>query len=523
LNYVFRNSTIEFFLDGGWKCSGYGDISEVPADAGTYLWWYTLPFSFDRKALAGEVREFPEKLRLVLERADPDKEFIVLTAGGIVSPKFTDSDSILEDAVAACNRAYRALCTDFPNLRVLDIGEFTSMFPCGELMDWKFFFMAQAGMNPKLAPQFKQWFRRKLEGLALKRKKCLVVDLDNTLWGGVLGEDGMDGIKVGGAYPGNAFLCFQQGLKELSRCGVILAVCSKNNESDVLEAWEKNPFMVLRKDDFAAWRINWNDKASNIRELASELNIGLDSMVFIDDSAVERELVRRELPEVETPDFPAQPYGLADFLGWLVSRFFRVYALTSEDRAKTAQYKANAMREREKRSFTDMGSFIASLNIHLSVEEANSFSIPRIAQMTQKTNQFNLTTRRRTEAEVRGLLSAGWRIWTLSVSDRFGDSGITGCAMVTPGGMIDTFLLSCRVLGRGIESEFLKCVCRMMKEHGARFIQGEYVPSAKNGLVADFYQKNGFSKVEDSGGMKYSLDLASAGLDADPRYKIDVK
>ena len=525
MNFVFRNSTVEFFFGNGWECSGYGDISVVPQGAGMSLWWYTLPIKPNRAAVASEVSGFPVKLRLVLERAGRAKTFIALTVDEPYAFKLADSDWSVEDAVASCNAGYRALCADFPNLKVIDIREFTSAFPHGEIMDWKFHFMAQAGMNPKFAPKFRQWLARKIDSIALKRKKCLVVDLDNTLWGGVLGEDGMDGIKIGGGYPGNAFLFFQEGLKELARGGVILAACSKNNEQDVLEAWEKNPFMALRKDDFAAWRINWNDKASNLRELASELNIGLDSMVFADDSPVERELVRRALPEVEVPDFPAQPYGLAGFLAELAARYFSVYALTDEDRAKTSQYKANAMREREKKTFSDMGSFLESLGMKLVIEPANSFSIPRIAQMTQKTNQFNLTTRRCTEDEVRGLLSSGWRIFTLSVSDKFGDSGITGCAMVTPEGMIDTFLLSCRVLGRGIEDEFLKCVCRMMKKQGLRTLRAEYSPSPKNGQVAGFYVKNGFDYAgsPDGAAREYSLDLASASLEASPRYRIETK
>ena len=525
MNFVYRNATIEFFLDKGWVCSGYADVSTVPEGDGVSLWWYVLPFSYDRAAVADEVRAFPDMLRLVLDRTKQTREVVALTVDLPRPPRFVDSDNTLEDAVEECNAGYRALARDFPNLKVLDIREFTSTIPRDRLIDWKFYFMAQAVLDPKLAVPFKHWFARKLESIAFKRKKCLVIDLDNTLWGGVLGEDGIDGIKIGGGYPGIAYLLFQQGLKELEKSGTILAVCSKNNEQDVLDAWEKNPFMALHKDDFAAWRINWNDKASNIRELASELNIGLDSMVFADDSPIEREFVQRELPMVEVPEFPSSPYGLPDFFEGLVSRYFRVYALTGEDRMKTKLYKANAMRENERKTFHDMDSFLKSLGIRLKIEPANAFTIPRIAQMTEKTNQFNLTTRRRTESEIRMLLSSGWRIWTLSVSDKFGDSGVTGCAMVTPEGGIDTFLLSCRVLGRGIEDAFLKYVCKKEREGGAASLEAEYVPSPKNRQVEEFYAKNGFEQIAllAGGTKRYKMDLAKADLSISPLYKIDSK
>lgn len=203
---------------------------------------------------------------------------------------------------------------------------------------------SQMGINPKLASDFSCWFEDRLREISLCRKKCLVLDLDNTLWGGVLGEDGIDGIKIGGDYPGKAFLYFQEGLLELAKRGVILTICSKNNERDVLDLWEKNPFVLLRKEHFSAWRINWRNKADNIRELSEELNIGLDSLVFVDDNPTERELVRQMLPMVEVPEFPKQSYMLPDFLISLSDRYFRVYSVTEEDRRKTEQYKANASR-----------------------------------------------------------------------------------------------------------------------------------------------------------------------------------
>lgn len=237
--------------------------------------------------------------------------------------------------------------------------------------------------------------------------------------GGVLGEDGIDGIKIGGDYPGKAFLYFQEGLLELAKRGVILTICSKNNERDVLDLWEKNPFVLLRKEHFSAWRINWRNKADNIRELSEELNIGLDSLVFVDDNPTERELVRQMLPMVEVPEFPKQPYMLPDFLISLSDRYFRVYSVTEEDRRKTEQYKANASRTQERKKFVDFDQYLQSLEIEMRIEPISSFNVSRIAQMTHKTNQFNLTTRRYSESDLMGFSSEGWLIYCLSVKGSF--------------------------------------------------------------------------------------------------------
>jgi FkbH-like protein len=411
----------------------------------------------------------------------------------------------------------------YANLKVIDFHEFTSRYTARDLFDWKFYFISQMGLNPALHKDFKAWFDSKMESIALKRKKCLVLDLDNTLWGGVLGEDGIDGIQIGGDYPGKAFLYFQEALLELSKSGVILTICSKNNEQEVLEVWNKNPFLILKKENFATYRINWKDKATNIKELAEELNIGLDSFVFVDDNTTERELVKQLLPMVEVPDFPEQPYELPAFFQKLVNKYFKVYSITDEDKKKTQQYKANASRAQEQRSFGDFKEFLKSLNIQITIEEANEFNIQRIAQMTQKTNQFNLTTRRYTDADVRLFMKEGWKIWCLSVADKFGDNGITGCIMVNEN-QIDTLLLSCRILGKGIEFAFVKKVLALLKDIGISELTATFIPTAKNAQVASFYDKCGFELGTEKEGVKYySLSLSDANLAIEDYYHITVK
>ena len=521
--FVFRNNTVERFFGKEYRFSGYDDISKVPTDVEGYVWFYQAPVKYDQSILAAEIGGYGQKLGFILTQIECAKSVVALTMEHIYNVPFTDDDHQVRTAIDRYNAQLYALTKQYTNLKVIDLGDFTSRYKASELIDWKYYFISQMGLNPALHKEFKAWFTREMEGIALKRKKCLVLDLDNTLWGGVLGEDGIDSIKIGGDYPGKAFLYFQEALLELSKSGVILTICSKNNEADVMEAWQKNPFNVLKKEHFAAWRINWNNKADNIRELAKELNIGTDSMVFVDDNPTERALIRQELPEVAVPEFPEQPYELPVLFEQIVRDYFKVYSITDEDKKKTEQYKANAQRAQAQASFTNMTSYLRSLDIKIVIEQANEYNIPRIAQMTQKTNQFNLTTHRYTEEEVKGFLADGWKIWCISVADKFGDNGITGCMMVN-GSEIDTLLLSCRILGKGIEFAFVKSVLSEIRSQGLTELRAIYLPTAKNGQVAEFYDKCGVKLVSEHDGVKgYVLSLKDADLKVEDYYKIEVK
>lgn len=519
--FVFRNNTVERFFPKDYAFSGYDDISFIPDDAEGYVWFYQAPIKYDAGIVSNEISSYFQKLQYVVSRISPSKEMIVLTMDILYMTPLSECDHRIAAAVGDYNRDVFELERQKSNVKVIDISGFTRRFPAAELLDWKYYFISQMGMNPRLSKDFCSWWGKKLEALALKRKKCLVLDLDNTLWGGVLGEDGINGIRIGGDYPGNAFLYFQKALLELSGSGVILAICSKNNEQDVLEAWENNQNILLKKDAFAVCRINWRDKASNIAEMASELNIGLDSVVFVDDNAGERDLVRTALPEVSVPEFPDKPYDLPVFFRELVDRYFKVYQITEEDMHKTEQYRANAARSGFRLSFDDFESYLNGLDIHLKIERAVESNIPRIAQLTQKTNQFNLTTRRYTETDIRQRIDSGWDIWCVGVSDRFGDNGITGCIMVD-GQFIDSFMLSCRVLGKGIEHAFIKTILLRLKESGRSVVRSQYVPSAKNSQVADFYESCGFEleTVED-GVKEYMLDLCRYEVDIPAYYSIE--
>ena len=319
MTYVFRNNTIEQFLGAGYQFSGYDDIAVQQADE--YLWWYQLPMHFDTHRLADEVRMFAQKLEYVIGQIG-DKTIYVFTLDAIGERPIEAADSELYTAIEEFNEtAYRA--AQKANVKIVNISDFLAGYAKHDIIDNRYYLTAQMPYNPQLIRPFQTWWKQRKAEIEQKRKKCLVLDLDNTLWGGVVGEDGVEGIALSGSYPGKAFHLWQEGLKELQKSGVILAICSKNNMTDVEDVWTKREDMVLSRHDFVAMRINWQDKATNIRELAQELNIGLDSMVFVDDNPTERELIRQQLPMVVVPEFPKQPYDLLSLYRELQQSSFR--------------------------------------------------------------------------------------------------------------------------------------------------------------------------------------------------------
>lgn len=523
--FVFRNYTVENLFDESVMFSGYDDISEIP-EADSYLWFYVAPIGAPTAHTVTEINGIGDKLKYVAEQIPSSAPFYIFTLENLFKVVISDSDRRIANAIEGVNQLAWKIASEKSNVRVVDFGEFLALHSPESWINWKFYFLSQMIISPALAPSFKEWWGQRLAEFTRPRKKCLVLDLDNTLWGGVLGEDGVSGVKMSGDYPGNAFMYFQEALIALANSGVILTICSKNNEADVKELWEKNPFLKLTPKHIAAYRINWQNKADNIRELAKELNIGLDSMVFVDDNPTERELVRQQLPMVAVPEFPKRPYGLMEFYGSLVENFFRTYRLTNEDLAKTEQYKANAQRSTEQAKFTDLTEFIRSLDIHIDIVKANEFNIPRIAQMTQKTNQFNLTTHRYTEADINEFVGKGDDVYCISVRDKFGDTGITGEMIVTEkNGVaeIDTLLLSCRILGKDIETAFLKSILNILYDKGVERIKAKYIPTAKNAQVADFYDKIGFERVSEMDGTHEYLLRMDAKFEVPAYYNITMK
>ena len=329
-------------------------------------------------------------------------------------------------------------------------------------------------------------------------KKCLVLDLDNTLWGGVIGDDGLGGIRLGQGTPeGEAFQAFQHYLKMMRQRGVILAVCSKNSAETARNVFEKHPEMVLRLEDIACFIANWNDKASNLRVIARELNIGTNSLVFIDDNPAERSIVRRFLPEVAVPELPQDVTGYIQAID--LHRYFQTLSVGAEDFQRTEFYRADALRRDAQTSTTDMDAFLKSLDMKAVIAPIDAVSLERSVQLIQRSNQFNLTTRRRTAAELTALLpDPAWITCTLTLSDRFGDNGLISvvlCRIHDQCLEIDTWLMSCRVLKRGVENCLLNHLCKLALERGLTVIKGEFIPTAKNALVRDHYATLGFTPI----------------------------
>lgn len=352
-----------------------------------------------------------------------------------------------------------------------------------------------------------------LHPLAGRVAKCLVVDLDNTLWGGVIGEDGMDGIRLGAEYPGAAYQELQRALLDLHHRGILLAICSKNNADDAWEALKHHPGMKLQPGHFSAARINWMEKSANLREIAAELNIGLDSMAFLDDNPIERRQVRSALPEVWVVPLPHDPMLFARAVR--ECPLFERLSLSGEDRQRGEMYQAQQEREQLQRKIPSREDFYRSLQQEAEIAPVSKTTLARVAQLTNKTNQFNLTTRRRSEQEVAELAaSPGWDCFSLRVRDRFGDNGLVGVAITHCEGdccEIDTLLLSCRVIGRTVETAFLSFLAGHARGRGASRLQGWFRPTKKNQPARDFYPSHGFVRDrQDGDATSWSLELSQS-------------
>ena len=378
---------------------------------------------------------------------------------------------------------------------------------------------AKQEVHPGAAPMYGDLVGRLLAARQGRSRKALVLDLDNTLWGGVIGDDGLAGIVVGqGSALGEAFLELQAYARGLTRRGVILAVCSKNDEANALEPFEKHPDMILRRGDIACFVANWNDKASNLREIARRLNIGVDSLVFADDNPAERAIIRRELPEVAVPELPEEPALYASVIAG--AGYFEATRLTAEDRERAGQYQANLARAAAavpsgEEGGTDMAGYLDSLEMVLQWGRVDPVSAPRVVQLVNKTNQFNLTTRRTTDEAVGRLMGDNGALsLQLRLLDKFGNNGIIAVVIGQRRGEamhVTDWLMSCRVLKRGVEEATLNLVALESRRLGAARVTGEFRPTAKNAMVREHYAGLGFSPDgEDEGGVtRWTLDLAA--------------
>ncbi len=396
------------------------------------------------------------------------------------------------------NCALMTLAANTKNLFICDVAALTAAFGHVAATDNRNYINADMAFSLDFLPEMAKGIVDNIQVVSGAAKKCLVLDLDNTLWGGIIGDDGVENIQIGDLNQGKAFSELQCWAKELQRRGVILAICSKNDEDIAKTPFLKHPDMVLSLDDIAIFMANWDSKVDNLKKIKSFLNIGYDSMVFIDDNPYERGVVKSYLPEITIPDLPEDPADYLPFLSGL--NLFETSAYTQEDEQRTVHFQQELKREITQALFTDEREFLKSLGMTCEIQPFSAFNLPRAAQLLQRSNQFNLRTIRYTEEDLQRLSTSDSHLsWTFSVHDQFGSYGLISVIIGRLDGdefFIDTWVMSCRVLKRGVKNLALNEIVQTAKRLGAKRIRGEYIPTPKNGLVKNHYPNLGFTEKD---------------------------
>ena len=383
---------------------------------------------------------------------------------------------------------------------VYDFDRFVSKFGEQNVFEYKQYFFGDFKISLKHLPDFGQELMQYVVGHLGISKKCIVLDLDNTLWGGIVGEDGFDGIRLGPETTGKAFMEFQKTLLALNQRGIILAINSKNNYDDAIKVIREHPYMILKEENFASIQINWDDKVTNMKRIAQEINIGLDSMVFMDDDPVNREFVKKSIPQILVIEMPKDSSEYITTIENLIE--FSVEKITSEDKTRAEMYDRKRIVSELEKSSLNIESFLKELESKITIQEVNEFTLPRISQLTLKTNQFNLTTKRYQENQIREMsLNQNYIIISAKVEDKFGDNGITGVVIIkkqdSQTWIIDTFLMSCRIMGRDIESGIFGYIVNRAKKENVKKILATYIPTSRNKPVEDLLSKMKFSEIND--------------------------
>jgi FkbH-like protein len=405
----------------------------------------------------------------------------------------------LATVVRSINDRLRHLADELPNVYTIDSDHIASWLGKRTWFDERLWFYSKSFCHPEALPHVASQAIDIFRAVRGKGFKCVALDLDNVLWGGTIGDDGLEGIRLGELGEGEAFVQFQLWLKELRSRGIILGVCSKNDDDKAREPFQKHRDMVLAESDMSCFIANWDNKADNLRVLAKRLNIGLDSIVFLDDSPFERNLVRELVPEVCVPELPTDP---ADYVPYLESlNLFEAAQFSDEDRKRADFYRANALREDEEARFTSVAEYLVSLQMEAAFERFDDLHMPRIAQLVQRTNQFNLTTIRHSAEELtRFADDPDYFPFYTTLTDRFGESGLISVVIgKREGDCLDivTWLMSCRVISRRLEEFVLDRLVEAARDVGLTRLRGRYTPTQKNGLVSKHYEKLGFRLIQE--------------------------
>jgi FkbH-like protein len=459
-----------------------------------------------------------QRIRMIVEGLRPSvaSSIFVQTVVPPVEPLFGSFDRVETGSVFAMVEALNKKIVEWATdggIILVDIARLAASVGLERWDEPRHWHASKLSFAPGAIPVYADVVARTIAAARGKARKCLVLDLDNTLWGGVIGDDGVAGIALGqGSASGEAFLAIQQMALELRARGIVLAVCSKNEDDAARLPFREHPDMLIREDHIAVFQANWTDKAANLRAIAEMLNIGIDALVFLDDNPAEREQVRQELPLVAVPELPEDPALYPRMLA--AGGYFETVAFSAEDRERAGYYQANAERAAQLSASGDIDSYLASLEMVCAIRRVDAVSRARVSQLINKSNQFNLTTRRYSESEVAVAEADPARhAIQIRLVDRFGDNGIISVIIADKAAdrwEIDTWLMSCRVLGRRVEQAALAHLAAAARAEGATAIVGRYIPSPKNKMVAGHYEKLGFALVEstDDGGSIWRLDLA---------------
>ena len=407
------------------------------------------------------------------------------------------------------------LSIQYPNLYICDIAGLQNLFGRQFMFAPNVYMTTEMVLSVNALPYVASRVVDIIAAIKGQFKKCLILDLDNTVWGGVIGDDGLEGIELGhGLGIGKAFTEFQMWIRKLKQRGIIICVASKNNEETAKEPFEKHPDMILKLDDIAVFQANWETKVDNIRTIQGILNIGFDSMVFLDDNPFERNMVRENIPDITVPELPEDP---AMYLEYLYSlNLFETASYSNADKDRTKQYQVEAKRVSLSKTFNNEADFLKSLNMVSTVSGFTKFNTPRVAQLSQRSNQFNLRTIRYTENDISGMAADPDVIdLSFTLEDKFGDNGLVAVVIMKRQDeetlFVDTWFMSCRVLKRGMENFTLNTMVECAREKGYKKIIGEYIPTVKNKMVEFHYEGLGFKKMDVSERMLYELNLESFG------------
>jgi FkbH-like protein len=457
--------------------------------------------------------ELRTRYRMVFDKARAMPTIYLGTLHRMGSSTDASGEDAVSTVLARFNVALREEATAYANVRIINTEDIVRTVGKQAAFDSRFYFRSKSPYTGAFMNELARRITAAARGFGAHYYKVLALDCDNTLWGGVIGEDLLEGIKLGPYdYPGNIFWRMQQEFTALERQGILLALVSKNNPADVDEVLRKHPDMVIKETQIVAKKVNWEDKPSNLRALAKELNVGLDSFVFLDDSSFECEAVRQQLPMVKTVQVPAT---LSDYPRVVeeIKSLFLTGGIAADSRAKTEQYRQRAGAEGLKAQFDTQEEYLESLELKVELTRNAGASVARISELSQKSNQFNLTTHRYSVAEIEQMMEGdSHAVYSLVVSDKFGNAGLTGVVVIRYEGRVATienFFMSCRVIGRGVETCIWTRIVADAVKRGCNELSAEFIPSAKNAQVADFYDRLGIPMTKESNGARqYTIATA---------------